>query len=241
MAPRIDRKNLRPVTIRVGQVFEFDVKVEGEPAPTCIWMLEKKEVVDHGALTIENKPYKTKLSCDRAERKDAGTYKLIARNEYGVDEADVEIQILSKPASPEGPLEVTDVNKNGCHLAWMKPKDDGGEPIDHYLIEKQDPDTGAWVPVGKSHGTDFDITGLTPGKSYKFRVKAVNREGESEPLESALPIIAKDPYDAPGAPGQPEPTDWNRDHVDLKWTSPESVRKAITLTYQKFCSKKKNK
>lgn len=26
--------------------------------------------------------------------------------------------------------------------------------------------------------------------------------------------------DEPGAPGQPEPTDWDKDHVDLKWTPP---------------------
>lgn len=26
--------------------------------------------------------------------------------------------------------------------------------------------------------------------------------------------------DEPGAPGQPEATDWDKDHVDLKWTPP---------------------
>ena len=31
-----------------------------------------------------------------------------------------------------GPLEVTDVTANGCHLKWKKPEDDGGEPIDYY-------------------------------------------------------------------------------------------------------------
>lgn len=28
--------------------------------------------------------------------------------------------------------------------------------------------------------------------------------------------------DEPGAPGQPEPTDWDKDHVDLRWTPPLS-------------------
>ena len=38
------------------------------------------------------------------------------------------------------------------------------------------------------------MTGLQEGKKYKFRVKAVNPEGESEPLEADKAIIAKNPY-----------------------------------------------
>ncbi|XP_023214551.1 twitchin-like [Centruroides sculpturatus] len=128
---------------------------------------------------------------------------------------------LGKPGKPEGPLQVSDVNKNGCKLKWDKPKDDGGEPIDGYVVEKQDPDTGSWIPIGKTHAPEMEVTGLTPGKSYNFRVKAVNKEGDSEPLETTEPITAKDPYNPPEAPGKPEPTDWNRDHVDLKWAAPD--------------------
>jgi hypothetical protein len=46
--------------------------------------------------------------------------------------------------------------------------------------------------------TECDVTGLTPGKEYKFRVSAVNSEGESEPLTSEQSIIAKNPFDEPG-------------------------------------------
>lgn len=45
----------------------------------------------------------------------------------------------------------------------------------------------------KSPGT-FKLEGLTPKKKYKIRVKAVNKEGESEPLETDQPIVAKNPY-----------------------------------------------
>lgn len=42
--------------------------------------------------------------------------------------------------------------------------------------------------------SSFTIDGLTPKKKYKFRVKAVNKEGESEPLETEEPILARNPY-----------------------------------------------
>jgi len=38
------------------------------------------------------------------------------------------------------------------------------------------------------------VTGLTPGKEYKFRVTAVNGEGESDPLQTVESIVAKNPF-----------------------------------------------
>lgn len=98
----------------------------------------------------------------------------------------------------------------------------------------------------------MEVTGLTPGHEYEFRVKAVNKEGESEPLVTLSSIIAKDPFGkycllnfhlnsftftdfqrrkytnchvfavVPTEPGAPEPTDWNQNQVDLIWREPVS-------------------
>jgi hypothetical protein len=52
------------------------------------------------------------------------------------------------------------------------------------------------------------------------------------------PILAKNPYDEPGKPGTPELVDWDKDHVDIKWTPPESVNSLVEsyskLLYQLF-------
>jgi hypothetical protein len=50
------------------------------------------------------------------------------------------------------------------------------------------------VPVGRPTDEQMEITDLTPGQEYKFRVSAVNSEGESVPLEAEQAIVAKDPY-----------------------------------------------
>ena len=61
-------------------------------------------------------------------------------------------------------------------------------------MEKLDPLTGQWTPCGQSKTPEADVTGLLEGKKYKFRVKAVNKEGESEPLEADQYIVAKNPF-----------------------------------------------
>lgn len=58
---------------------------------------------------------------------------------------------VDKPTPPVGPLEVLDVFKDRCRLQWKPPKDDGGEPVDHYRVEKQDTATGKWEEVSQAH------------------------------------------------------------------------------------------
>ena len=113
-------------------------------------------------------------------------------NEHGKDEADVEVVVLGAPSRPGGPLQVNNVTKNGSKLAWKAPEDDGGKPVTGYVIEKLD--KGRWVTVGRSKDPEMDVTGLQEGKEYSFRVKAVNEEGDSEPLETDQAIIAKNPF-----------------------------------------------
>jgi hypothetical protein len=58
------------------------------------------------------------------------------------------------------------------------------------------------VPCGEAgpDAAEHTVEGLTPGKKYKFRVKALNKEGESEPLESDQAVEAKNPYREPDPP-----------------------------------------
>lgn len=119
-------------------------------------------------------------------------------------------------------MEVTNVFENCCDLSWKPPDDDGGVPIDHYEIEKMDASTGKWVTVGKATGTNFHVDGLKKGQSYMFRVKAVNKEGASDPLQTEKATLARNPYDEPGKPGKPVATDWDVDRISLEWEKPAS-------------------
>lgn len=220
--PSINREKMKPIKVRAGQTVKFDVDVKGEPAPTLTWFFKEKELSPTGQVRLENEDYNTKLTILDTTRKESGEYRLRAENINGVDEAVVEVIILDKPSKPEGPLEVSDVHKEGCKLKWKKPKDDGGVPITGYVIEKMDTATGKWVPAGSvdPEKTNIDIKGLDPNHRYQFRVKAVNEEGESEPLETDSAITAKNPFDVSAPPGLPELEDWDEHHVKLKWEPP---------------------
>jgi predicted phage tail protein len=56
--------------------------------------------------------------------------------------------------------------------------------------------SGRCVPAGETDGpvTSIEVEGLQPGQKYKFRVRAVNKQGKSEPLTTSQAIEAKNPF-----------------------------------------------
>ena len=104
---------------------------------------------------------------------------------------------------------ITDVGEERALVSWGRPQDDGGSPVTGFMIERQDLDTGSWVPCGEAGpgDTEAQVCGLTGGRRYKFRVKAVNTVDESEPLESeeevTIPVVtsvSSSPTSIPSTP-----------------------------------------
>ncbi|KAK6047922.1 fibronectin type III domain protein [Cooperia oncophora] len=215
LKPWIDREKMKTMTIKVGHDIVFDVPVRGEPPPQKTWMFADKPIDESKVKTT--RPiwcFEMQLALMR------GSTHFTAKNASGMDTHSVDVIVLGRPSAPEGPLEVSNVFEDKCDLAWKPPADDGGLPIDHYDIERLDEATGRWVPCGRAEGTKATVTNLQPGHQYKFRVRAVNKEGESDPLATDHSILAKNPYEVPGKMDKPQVTDWDKDHADLEWKPP---------------------
>jgi len=220
-APKIDQSAMRSIKIKAGQNFDFEVPVSGEPPPTKEWSLNDKPLTPDEHLKVINEDYSTKLKVVNAQRGDSGVYTLAAKNRNGSDQATVNVIVLDVPSPPKA-LVVDGVTKNGCKLKWSKPSDDGGSEILHYLVEKMDLENMRWLPVGEASGTSIQVDKLIPDHDYKFRVRAVNKQGESQPLVGDTAITAKDPFSKPDKPGCPEVVDWDRNSVSLEWAPPKN-------------------
>ena len=63
------------------------------------------------------------------------------------------------------------------------------------MIEKCEGDSDIWNPINDViSGTSHVVKGLRKGKKYKFRVRAENQYGVSDPTETDHSIVAKNPY-----------------------------------------------
>lgn len=65
-----------------------------------------------------------------------------------------------------------------------------------YIVEKRENRKGKWTPVEKvsKNITELDVKRLEEGKEYYFRVRAENKKGVSEPLETEKSIVPKSPF-----------------------------------------------
>lgn len=104
------------------------------------------------------------------------------------------ICISDIPGPPEGPVEISDIDADSCSLSWNKPLEDGGSNITNYVIEKCDVSRGDWVTALSScTKTSCRLGKLVPGKEYVFRIRAENRYGVSDSIQSDR-MVAKFPF-----------------------------------------------
>ena len=103
------------------------------------------------------------------------------------------LHITGPPGIPDGPIRVIRVTRNMLALHWRPPLDNGGSPIERYVIEKREADRSHWTRAGHCSPdvTAHCVTDLAENQMYYFRVVAENAYGISDPLEYDRPIIPK--------------------------------------------------
>uniref|UniRef100_A0A2K5H7P3 Myomesin-1 n=1 Tax=Colobus angolensis palliatus TaxID=336983 RepID=A0A2K5H7P3_COLAP len=195
------------------------------------------------------------LTFSHLNKEDEGLYTIRVRmgeyyEQYSayvfVRDADAEIE-----GAPAAPLDVKclEANKDYIIISWKQPAVDGGSPILGYFIDKCEVGTDSWsqcndTPVKFAR---FPVTGLIEGRSYIFRVRAVNKTGIGFPSRVSEPVAALDPAEkarlksrpsapwtgqiivteeepsegiVPGPPTDLSVTEATRSYVVLSWKPP---------------------
>ncbi|KAM5281608.1 brother of CDO isoform 2-T2 [Ctenodactylus gundi] len=98
---------------------------------------------------------------------------------------------LSPPEAPDRPT-ISMATETSVYVTWI-PRGNGGFPIQSFLVEyKKLKKVGDWILATSAippSRLSVEITGLEKGTSYKFRVRALNMLGESEPSAPSRPYM----------------------------------------------------
>lgn len=224
-APRasMDPKYKDIIVVCAGESLLFDADIYGTPQPEVVWLKEGKEM--EKALRIE---VKTTHKCAAmiikdVTKLDSGHYDLVLKNIGGTKTFPITVKVLDKPGPPIGPIKMSEIMADRCILAWSEPALDGGASISHYVLEKRETSRLSWTVVAPDVKSLYHkVKNLLSGNEYIFRVRAVNKYGAGDCLQSE-PIIARNPYKPPSAPGTPEASQITRDSMVLSWTAPENT------------------
>jgi fibronectin type 3 domain-containing protein len=108
------------------------------------------------------------------------TYALTATNELGESgrSASYNATPIGKPSAVKN-LIVKGSSSSSAELSWSAPDSDGGSPILHYYIYRS-AGTGSWIKVAEvgPDKTTYTDKSLEAGKIYRYKVTAVNAQGE---------------------------------------------------------------
>lgn len=182
------------VYVKAGSDLTFEIPLTGKPTPKVA--LSKNNVVIKGSkrLLTEVTPDSLIITLKESISSDAGKYEITASNAGGTTKIFIIIIVLDKPGPPVGPVLIGEVGETTVCLKWAPPEYDGGSPVTNYIVLKRETSTPAWVEVSTSIARSaIKVTKLTKGEEYQFRIKAVNRHGISDHIDSK-PVMIKLPY-----------------------------------------------
>ena len=134
---------------------------------------------------------------------------------------------ITVPGIPRN-LEAEDIEATELELDWDAPAVDGGASIDGYRIQVWDADDGEWDTEESdtnSRRTRYDVEGLEPYTTYRFRVAAHNRAGWGAFCPA---IIATTRRRAPGRPASLSATA-THDAVTLTWGTASGTVTGYTI------------
>lgn len=92
--------------------------------------------------------------------------------------------IYERPGPPQS-LNVDEIKATGCVISYREPVDNGGSPIVSYDIESRDSWSTTWKHKGTTPELTHEVINMTEGSEAKIRVRASNKYGKSDPIETA--------------------------------------------------------
>ncbi|XP_076225313.1 uncharacterized protein LOC143174719 isoform X2 [Nomia melanderi] len=167
------------------------VSLAGRPPPSVTWYHDGEAISEDSRHILETMDNESILKIPDAKRMDRGEYTVKATNKLGEDISSFLVTVTDRPAAP-GKAMVTMTLGRSVTLSWNEPEDDGGCKIGTYVVEYYRVGWDVWLKATTSRQTKATMSELIEGSEYKFRVKAENPYGMSEPGEESDVIFIPD-------------------------------------------------
>uniref|UniRef100_A0A3B3Q9X0 Fibronectin type-III domain-containing protein n=1 Tax=Paramormyrops kingsleyae TaxID=1676925 RepID=A0A3B3Q9X0_9TELE len=162
----------------------------------------------------------TLLCISECTRNDSGQYAVTGKNILGTLTEIITVKVHDIPGPPKGPIHYDRISNESITISWDPPENDGGVPINNYIVEFRDTTSTSWSVLSTTIiRTVFKAERLTPRAEYQFRVKAKNRYGVGPPITSES-VVAAYPFKVPGPPGTPQVIGFTKDTMTISWNEP---------------------
>uniref|UniRef100_A0A672ZLG2 Sidekick cell adhesion molecule 1a n=1 Tax=Sphaeramia orbicularis TaxID=375764 RepID=A0A672ZLG2_9TELE len=131
---------------------------------------------------------------------DIGDYTCTVSSQAGNDSRSARLEVIELPHSPRSlTAHLNDSDSRSVLLSWLRPFD-GNSPLLYYLLELSENNSPWKVYLSEVEPTvtKVSVGGLTPARTYQFRLCAVNQVGRGQYSAETQRLMLRE--EAPSAP-----------------------------------------
>nr|XP_046227677.1 protein sidekick-1-like isoform X2 [Scatophagus argus] len=131
---------------------------------------------------------------------DIGDYTCTVTSQAGNDSRSARLEVIELPHSPRSlTARLNDSDSRSVLLSWLRPFD-GNSPLLYYLLELSENNSPWKVYLSEVDATvtKVSVGGLTPARTYQFRLCAVNQVGRGQYSAETQRLMLRE--EAPSAP-----------------------------------------
>lgn len=180
---------LEKVEVRIGEKALLHCEFKSASLPVaCCWIYNKDKVILGGTrVSFRSSESQSSVEISQACPEDQGCYTVVVRNRQGSACHTVTLSIIDSPDPPASHPVVSQLTPESLVLSWTGPSYDGGTAVLGYIVEVQEENSETWTEVTRDcKNTCYKIrSGLEPQGQYRFRVRAYNSIGVSEPSQQS--------------------------------------------------------
>ncbi|XP_035912032.1 titin homolog isoform X2 [Anopheles stephensi] len=189
---RLPRQYEDGLLIEAEEVVRMKVGLAGRPPPSVEWSHNGEPLENDGRHEIVTTDKNSTLKIASTKRADRGEYHIRALNKLGEDNASFLVTVTARP-EPPGRVTLAISYGKTATLSWSAPEDDGGCKIGNYIVEYYRVGWDVWLKAATCRQLTTTLSDLIEGSQYRFRVKAENPYGLSDPSEESDILFVPDP------------------------------------------------
>ncbi|KAF7665192.1 hypothetical protein LDENG_00149940 [Lucifuga dentata] len=181
------------VEVRVGEQALLSCEFRSSSTPVaCCWIYNRdKAIVEGPRMSLSSSETQSCVEISQACPDDTGSYTIVVRNQRGSAQHTVSLSIIDQPHPPASHPVVSKLSRKSLVLSWTGPCYDGGTAVLGYIVEVREEgvsNSESWTKVTDCcKNTSYQVcSGLEPQGQYRFRVRAYNSAGVSEPSRESV-------------------------------------------------------
>ncbi|KAM6941925.1 myomesin-2-like [Lycodopsis pacificus] len=213
--------------------------------PLAQWYRDDKLLTPSNLAAMSVSGGGARLTLPHLAKDDEGLYTLRIFTKDGTAEhsaylfvSDAAPSVAGAPGAPMS-VKAYDVNADYVLVSWKPPNTVNEAAITGYFVDRCEAGSDTWVQCNDApvKVCKYPAHGLKEGRSYHFRVRAVNKAGVSRASRKSDKVTALDAAESerlqgteegvPSAPGQVVATRNTKSSVFVQWQPPKTLKNLV--------------